>query len=247
MKNKEGVLLATLVVSFFLLVSPVKAWRVKKIPLRPVKKAVRLEKKVKRRVLPLRREGKKMIGTVRKGKRIERRVREKKKRIKENVQERQERRREFWKKRKEEFQARLKKIKSARRKRIVIKVNQRLKAVNQRLVRRANRYVDHLAVILERIEARKNKIKEKGVDVAAAEAKITAIKGMIASARETIKNQEGKDYTPQIGAEDKLRATVGQSYQNLKADAKTVYQAVVGIRKEMVGLVNLLASLQGVK
>jgi len=155
-----------------------------------------------------------------------------------------QKRRVFWKQQKELFQARVKKIKDERKKRIIERVEQRLNALNQKIVTRMNRLLDRMENLLAKIQSRADEMASNGVNIGSTNETIKNIQADIDSLRSKLTEQAGKSYIPQITDEAGLRIAAGKSYQSLRGDFKNLHDDLIKIKKEIADLLHSLAKLQ---
>lgn len=117
-------------------------------------------------------------------------------------------------------------IKNARKQKIVENLDIKLDEMNARRTGHFDLVLTKLEEILAKLRAHVVTAQEAGKDTAAADASIAAATIMIDTAREQVEAQAAKEYTPEVGEESALRSIVGLTVSQLRADLKTVFNAV---------------------
>ncbi|NOY14600.1 MAG: apolipoprotein A1/A4/E family protein [bacterium] len=169
----------------------------------------------------------------------------------EKAKKRAEKRREKIKEAKEklreresEFKERLRKIKDERKKKIVERIKTRLVKLNAKLVERLNQAADKMSLVAEKIRKRAKIWEGLGVDMSQVYTRLDTLEIKIDAFKAKLDEQETKVYIPQITDGVGLRRSVGQTYQQLRSDFQTLRREMIEIRAELVGILQLMASLK---
>jgi len=127
----------------------------------------------------------------------------------------------------EKLKTNLEKIKDGRKKETVERIDQRMDALNEKMMEHFSNVLDKLEEMLVRIGERSDKVAaERGLDVSAVREVIEKAKTVIASARIALTTQSGKTYTIKITDEKSLKADVGKARQALGDDLAIVKDTV---------------------
>lgn len=164
--------------------------------------------------------------------------------FKEKIATKSSEMRENVEERKQKFQENLQNFKDERKKVVVERVRQRMVNVNKRATDVLLRRLERLEAILVKIESRAQKKEEMGAGVGAVYSGIEAIEGKIAVLKGKIQEQADKVYDFDISDEENLRLQAQPAVQLQHGDLKALRDELIGIRKEMVDLTQMLAGIQ---
>lgn len=127
----------------------------------------------------------------------------------------------------EKLKTNLEKIKDERKKETVERIDQRIDALNEKMMKHFSGVLEKLGEMLIRISERADRASsEKGLDISAVRSAIEKANTAIASARSEIETQSGKTYTIKITTEDTLRSDVGKTRKTFGDDLAVVRDAV---------------------
>ncbi len=151
-------------------------------------------------------------------------------------------------KKRQDLQEKLKKIKDEQKQKIVLRINDQLDALNDRMMKLFSATLDTLDKVTQRISDRATALGNEGKDVTAVKNALQKAAESIAAARAGIVTQSGKTYTITIsGTETKLGDEVSKARKTLHDDIQKVKDLVdsarVAVRKAAVAL----AALTGVE
>lgn len=146
-----------------------------------------------------------------------------------------------------DLKERLAKIKDARKRQAVERIDKQLAELNSRRLDHYAAALGKLEKIMPRIEERANKVVTRGIDVSSVKTALTDAAKAIADAREAIKNQAAKVYNITVTTEEGLRAAVGEARKALHADLMKVQEAVKVARQAVQNAATTLAKLRDTK
>lgn len=148
----------------------------------------------------------------------------------------------------EELKVRLEKIKDERKKQTVERIDQRIDALNEKMMKHFSDVLDKLERMLVRISERADKASlEKGLDVSSVRSAIDKANTAIASARLAIEAQSGKTYAIKVTTESTLKIDVGKARQALNADLAKVRDLVKAAQSAVKDAAVALAQIVGKK
>lgn len=147
-----------------------------------------------------------------------------------------------------ELKTHLEKVKDERKKETVERIDQRMDALNDKMMRHFSVVLDKLEEVLVRINERADKVStERGHNVSSVRSAIDKANTAIALARVAIENQSGKTYTINVTVESALKSDVGRARQDLHADLAKVKDAVKSahsaVRDAAVALAQLVIKI----
>lgn len=146
-----------------------------------------------------------------------------------------------------QLRERLEKIKDERKRLIVERIYQMINTLNERVTNHYLNVLNQLEEKLERIESRTAKAKLNNIDTTQVERKISEAQDAIDKAREAVKNQAQKIYSPpQITSEENLRENVGKLRKELHDDLKKVENLVKEARDKVREAAVTLAQIRNI-
>lgn len=146
----------------------------------------------------------------------------------------------------EELKVRLDKIKDEHKKKTVERIDQRIDALNDKMMRHFSSVLVKLEEMLVRISERADRVSiERGLDVSSVRSAIDKANTAIASARSAIEVQSGNIYTIKITTESALKIDVGKARQALNTDLAKVRDAVKAAHLTVKDAAVVLAQLAG--
>ena len=144
----------------------------------------------------------------------------------------------------ESLKIRLEKIKDERKKESVEKIDQRIDALNEKMMRHFSSVLNKLEDMLIKITERADRASvERGLDVSSVRSSIDNAHVVIASARSAIESQLGKTYAVSITTEENLRIDVGKTRQVFGADLAKVRDSVKSAHSAVKDAVVALAQI----
>jgi hypothetical protein len=146
----------------------------------------------------------------------------------------------------EDFKLKLDRIKDERKKDIATRLIDRFNQINENIVDHFKRVLERLTNILNRVEKRKDKAKDHGVNVASVEAQIALARGAIAEASASASLQADKDYIISFTDETNLGQGAKQTKDLLFSDLKLVWNKVTTAKRAVQSVIRLLGSIHSV-
>lgn len=143
----------------------------------------------------------------------------------------------------ETFKENLAKIKDAKKKALVEKIDSQMANINKNRTDAMSKHLEKMNEILNRIIEKTATLKDNGKDVSAVETAIAAAQKAIGSAETAVANQAGKEYVANITYESTLKNTVGAAIKQLTADLKTTHQTVTDAKKAVADAAKALAKV----
>jgi hypothetical protein len=153
---------------------------------------------------------------------------------------------------KQQLQEKLKQIKDQVKQNIVIRINDRLTALNNLMVDHFLAVLSRLDTILNNIGSRADKAESAGLDVSAVRTAISDAQKAISASRDAVKAQAAKTYPITIATtnasttENNLKIYVGKARQALHADLVAVRATVFAAREAVHKAATALAQIQGI-
>ena len=151
---------------------------------------------------------------------------------------------------KQQLQEKLKQIKDQVKQNIVIRINDRLTALNNLMVDHFLAVLSRLDTILNNIGSRADKAESAGLDVSAVRSAISDAQKAISASRDAVKAQAAKTYpitittTNASTTENNLKIYVGKARQALHADLVRVRATVFAAREAVHNAATVLAQIQ---
>jgi predicted transcriptional regulator len=150
--------------------------------------------------------------------------------IEERAGERQEAREE----RREKFQTEVKKVRDEKQRTAALRTQERLNTLNQRRVARYEQYLDHLTLVLDKIERHTNDIEEKGASVTDVRTAIAAARTKIEAAETAVTAQKAKEYVVTIADGQSLGQALQAAVHEWRDDHQALHQGPLREAKESV-------------
>ncbi len=144
------------------------------------------------------------------------------------------------------LQDKLKQIKDQVKQNRVLRISDRLTALNNLMVDNFLAVLTRLDSISNNIVSRTDKAQSAGLDVTAVRTAISDAQKAISVSREKVQAQAGKTYPVTITTEDKLRMDVEKVRQTLHADLVAVRATVIGARDAVRKAAATLAQINGI-
>jgi len=151
------------------------------------------------------------------------------------------------------LQQKLKQIKDQVKQNTVLRISDRLTALNNLMVDHFLAVLTRLDTILNNIGSRVDKAQSAGLDVAAVRTAISDAQKAISASRNAVKVQAGKTYPITIittanatTTENNLKVDVGKARQVLHADLVAVRATVVAARDAVHKAATTLVQIQGI-
>lgn len=155
--------------------------------------------------------------------------------------------REQFKEQREELRKRLKNIRDKKKRTVVLRIQDKLTAVNKRRTDRMEKTLAKLRGILERISQKAGQAKANGKDTATVDVAIAQAQTALSTTEAAVNTQAAKQYTIQIESEEKLRSTVGTTVSGLQQDLRDTHKTVVDAKQKVQQAAKELAKLRGEK
>jgi len=133
----------------------------------------------------------------------------------------------------EQFAERLREMRDEKKAKVVANIDEIMANRNERWVTHWNRVLDRLALILAKIEARRDNLSSEGKDVAAVTATITKARSAIDDAQTAVNEQAAKTYVIKIESEINLGQRVRTVVHQFKQDVSATI-AKVRVAKQSV-------------
>jgi len=125
-----------------------------------------------------------------------------------------------------ELKERLRQIKDERKRLAVERIDQRIDALNERVLSHYTDVLEKIEEALSRVSSRSDKAEVNGLDVSAVRPMISEAESVIAASRSAIELQADKTYSIEINEEDTLRIDVGETRKAVHADLSNVRDTV---------------------
>lgn len=164
------------------------------------------------------------------------------KEIRKQIQEKRRILREKIISKKKELKEKLTVVKDERKRKIMEKIDERMDALNQKMTDHFLLVLDKLEDVLERIKQRAEQAeKERGWNVAVVRQKIDEATRAITLAREAVREQAGKTYTPEVESEKEAKQSIREIRQALHGDLALVKKQIKTAKKAIQEAVKALA------
>ncbi len=164
----------------------------------------------------------------------------------EKIKENKELLRTKLQEKKDTLKERVKKFKDTRKQEILLRLNDQLDILNDRMVQHFTSVLSKLELITNRISDRASKLSENGADTSSVLDALKTASEAIATARTAVTVQAGKTYTITVSTETKLATDVGKVRQLLREDLKKVKESIdsarTAVRKAAQALTSLIDS-----
>jgi DNA-binding FrmR family transcriptional regulator len=151
----------------------------------------------------------------------------------EILRKREEEREEEREEHKEELRTKLQAIKDENKQKVVEKLDERLSMMNENWTQHWNNVLERLNQILDKIEARAEKLGEQGKDTAAVTQQINYAQAAIDTAQSAVDAQAEKEYTFEITEETQVREEVKVTIAQFKADTRKVLDSIKSARENV--------------
>lgn len=135
--------------------------------------------------------------------------------------------------RKVELKNRLSVIKDEYKQRVVEKLAERLSMINENWTKHWNNVLERLNMILDKIEARGEALKENGKNTALLTQQINKARTTIETAQDAVDAQAQKQYLLEIASEANLREEVKAKIADFKIDTKAVLATIKSARESV--------------
>lgn len=124
----------------------------------------------------------------------------------------------------------IRKMRDARKKQVVERVQTKLGEVNERRTDHFLKVLERLSMVLDKIESRMEKAKAEGKNVASIETAIASARTAISSAESAVNTQKAKTYEITVTDDTTARNDVGAAVKQMQEDLRAVQDAVQAAR-----------------
>lgn len=145
--------------------------------------------------------------------------------------------------RRAELTERLTAIKDERRQQAVLKINDQLQKLNDRITVQFAQILDRQEAIMGRIVTRVEEMATAGRDVTQAQINLTKARAALATARAAVTAQAAKIYNPEINTVASLRTDLGTVRQALRTDLQAVRETIRAVHEALRLTVTGLAGI----
>ncbi len=166
--------------------------------------------------------------------------------FKEEVRTHREEKRAEFQSRKETFRNELQAIHDEKKQKIAETVCDRFETFNEKRTTHFTNVLTRLSQLLEKVENRKNKAAEHGIDTAVCDELIKTAHSALENAQTATTTQSGTSYTCTVTDEAHLGQTLGTTRQTMQADVKNVRDTIHQTKSSIMHAARCLKSTKGI-